>query len=233
MSRFIGKAVHLLALACTSLGLVCIAVFTVATLDARHGAWAAESAFDQLYKEMLEEPPDQQDWSEGRKKHYLETRAAEIGAPSGLIRIPSLDLTVPIFEGTSDLVLNRGAGWIEGTAGLGSSGNVGVAGHRDGFFRGLKDINEGDAIEIATIDGSLTYKVSEIMIVEPKDVYVLEPTPDPSVTLVTCYPFYFVGNAPQRYIVRAVLEDGQPLMSGLLTSQNSEPQQERNPKEKE
>jgi sortase A len=130
-------------------------------------------------------------------------------------------------------VLNRGAGWIEGTAGLGSSGNVGVAGHRDGFFRGLKDINEGDAIEIATIDGSLTYKVSEIMIVEPKDVYVLEPTPDPSVTLVTCYPFYFVGNAPQRYIVRAVLEDGQPLMSGLLTSQNSEPQQERNPKEKE
>ena len=233
MSRLIGKAVHLLALGCTSLGLVCLAVFLVATLDARHSAWAAENAFEQLYQEILAEHPDQEDWSEGRKKQYFESRAAEIGAPSGLIRIPSLDLTVPIFEGTSELVLNRGAGWIEGTAGLGSSGNVGVAGHRDGFFRGLKDIKEGDAIEIATIEGALTYQVSEIMIVDPKDVYVLEPTPDPAVTLVTCYPFYFVGNAPQRYIVRAVLENGQPLMSGLMTSHDSQLQQERNPKEKE
>lgn len=233
MSRFISKAVHLLALGCTSLGLICVAVFVVATLDARHGAWAAESAFEQLYQEVLAEIPDQEDWSEGRKKEYIESRAAEIGAPSGLIRIPSLDLTVPIFQGTSDLVLNRGAGWIEGTAALGSSGNVGVAGHRDGFFRGLKDIKEGDAIEIATIDGSLTYQVNEIMIVDPKDVYVLEPTPDPAVTLVTCYPFYFVGHAPQRYIVRAVLEEGQQLMSGLLTSQNSEPQQKRDATKKE
>ena len=106
-------------------------------------------------------------------------------------------------------MLNRGAGWIEGTAGLGSSGNVGVAGHRDGFFRGLKDIKQGDAIEIATIDGSLTYQVSEIMIVDPKDVYVLEPTPDPAITLVTCYPFYFVGHAPKRYIVKGELVTSQ------------------------
>jgi sortase A len=208
LSRFIGKAVHLLALGCTSLGLVCLAVFLVATLDARHAAWAAESAFEQLYREVLTDVPDQQDWSEGRKREYIESRAAEIGAPSGLIKIPSLELTVPIFRGTSDLVLNRGAGWIEGTAELGSSGNVGVAAHRDGFFRGLKDIKEGDAIEIATIDGSMRYQVNEIMIVDPEDVHVLEPTSDPAITLVTCYPFYFVGSAPQRYIVRGVLEEG-------------------------
>jgi sortase A len=208
LSRFIGKAVHLLALGRTSLGLVCLAVFTVATLDARHAAWAAESAFEQLYREVLTDVPDQQDWSEGRKREYIESRAAEIGAPSGLIKIPSLELTVPIFRGTSDLVLNRGAGWIEGTAELGSSGNVGVAAHRDGFFRGLKDIKEGDAIEIATIDGSMRYQANEIMIVDPEDVHVLEPTSDPAITLVTCYPFYFVGSAPQRYIVRGVLEEG-------------------------
>ena len=215
-----------MAVGCTSLGLVCLGVFAVATLDARHSAWAAESAFEQLYQEMLAEDPDQQDWSEGRKKQYFEARAAEIGAPSGLIRIPSLDLTVPIFPGTSELVLNRGAGWIEGTAALGSSGNVGIAAHRDGFFRGLKDIKEGDAIEVATIDGSLTYQVNEIMIVEPDDVHVLEATTDSVITLVTCYPFYFVGSAPQRFIVRGVLDDDQPPMSGLLTKRDSELQQE-------
>lgn len=208
LSRVIGKAVHWLALSCISLGLVCLAVFVVATVDSRHAAWAAESAFEQLYREALADVPDQQDWSDARRRHYVESRATEIGAPSGLIRIPSLDLTVPIFEGTSELVLNRGAGWIEGTAALGSSGNVGVAAHRDGFFRGLKDIKKGDAIEIATIDGSQTYQVNEIMIVDPEDVHVLEPTSDPAITLVTCYPFYFVGSAPQRYIVRGVLEEG-------------------------
>ena len=118
--------------------------------------------------------------------------------------------------------MNRGAGWIEGTAELGTTGNIGLAGHRDGFFRGLKDIKSGDVIELETLDGSLTYRVSEITIVDPEDVYVLAPTPEPSVTLVTCYPFYFVGNAPKRYIVRGVLENGQPLMSGLATAQEQD-----------
>lgn len=210
---------RILAPTFTLVGLACLIVFTLATVDSRHGAWAAESAFDKLREQALAEIPDQQDWSDGRKAKYLESQAAELGAPPALIRIPSLDLTVPVFKGTDEIVLNRGAGWIEGTAELGTTGNVGLAGHRDGFFRGLKDIKSGDMIEVATLDGSLIYRVSEITIVDPEDVYVLAPTPKPSVTLVTCYPFYFVGHAPKRYIVRGVLEDGQPLMSGLVTDQ--------------
>lgn len=199
---------RVLAPAFTILGFTCLVVFAVATVDSRHGAWAAESAFDQLREQALAEAPDQADWSAGRKAKYLESQAAELGAPPALIRIPSLNLTVPVFKGTDELVLNRGAGWIEGTAEPGSAGNVGLAGHRDGFFRGLKDLQSGDVIEIATFDGPLTYRVSDISIVDPEDVHVLAPTPEPAVTLVTCYPFYFVGNAPKRYIVRAVLEQG-------------------------
>ena len=216
---------RVLAPGLTFLGLACLAVFAFATLDSRHAAWAAENAFDKLREQALVETPDQQDWSAGRKEQYVASLAAEMGAPPALIRIPSLDLTVPVFEGTDELVLNRGVGWIEGTANIGSAGNVGLAGHRDGFFRGLKDVHSGDVIEIATFDGLLTYRVSEIMIVDPADVHVLAPTPVPSVTLVTCYPFYFVGNAPKRYIVRGVLEKGQPQMSGLVTGPKQYQQQ--------
>ena len=93
---------------------------------------------------------------------------------------------------------------IEGTALPGTDGNSGIAGHRDGFFRGLKDIAARDAIELETIEGKQMYRVERTWIVEPADVSVLDPTPVRSLTLVTCYPFYFVGSAPQRFIVRAV-----------------------------
>jgi sortase A len=86
----------------------------------------------------------------------------------------------------------------------GSAGNVGLAGHRDGFFRGLKDIQPGDEIEVEAIGRIDRYRVERTWIVNPEDVSVLDPTGEPSVTLVTCYPFYFVGSAPQRFIVRAV-----------------------------
>jgi sortase A len=95
-------------------------------------------------------------------------------------------------------------GHIEDTAPPGTDGNTGIAGHRDGFFRVLKDITEGDTIELQTLAGRETYRVERTWIVEPEDVSVLDPTPSRSLTLVTCYPFYFVGSAPQRFIVRAV-----------------------------
>lgn len=87
---------------------------------------------------------------------------------------------------------------------------MGIAGHRDGFFRVLKDISVGDFIDIESLAGSRRYRVLETLIVDPADVYVLDPTQEPSVTLVTCYPFYFVGHAPQRFIVRGVLADADP-----------------------
>ena len=147
--------------------------------------------------------PDQSLWGKTRIEAYRASFETQIGAPSGVLAIPKIALRVPIFEGTEDVTLNRGVGRIEGTATIGAVGNVGIAGHRDGFFRGLKDIAVGDAIEVQSRAGDVRYSVTEILIVEPDDVYVLEPTSEATLTLVTCYPFYFVGSAPQRYIVKA------------------------------
>ncbi len=142
-------------------------------------------------------------WAEGRIRAYRESLEVYMGSPLAILRIPKIRLEVPVLEGTDELTLNRAVGRIAGTARPGGEGNLGVAGHRDGFFRGLKDLAPGDELELETLEGEHSYRVAEILIVEPEDVYVLEPTPHPSVTLVTCYPFYFVGSAPQRYIVRA------------------------------
>jgi sortase A len=113
-------------------------------------------------------------------------------------------LEVAVLEGTDEWTLNRAVGHIEDTARPGAPGNSGIAGHRDGFFRGLKDIRSGDVLEIETHTGIDRYRVERTWIVEPEDVSVLDPTSTPSITLVTCYPFYFIGSAPQRFIVRAV-----------------------------
>ena len=112
-----------------------------------------------------------------------------------------------MLRGTDAATLNRAVGWIEGTSEPGEPGNVGLAGHRDGFFRGLKDIVVGDTIEFATLDRTETYVITETMIVDPDAVGVLDPTEEPAITLVTCFPFYYVGPAPQRFIVRAVRSD--------------------------
>jgi len=109
-----------------------------------------------------------------------------------------------VLPGSDDHTLDRAVGYIEGTAPPGTNGNLGIAGHRDGFFRGLKDIAAGDLIEIDTMDGQDVYRVERTWVVNPDDVSVLDPTPTPALTLVTCYPFYFIGSAPLRYIVRAV-----------------------------
>jgi len=132
------------------------------------------------------------------------------GIPSGVLSIPKLQLEVPVYDGTDDLTLNRGVGRIIGTARLGNAGNTGIAGHRDGFFRGLKDIAPGDRIDLVLPSQKSHYVVENIQITSPDDVSVLRPTPKASLTLVTCYPFYFVGSAPQRYIVIASLTGFEP-----------------------
>ena len=143
-------------------------------------------------------------WSEKRIRAYRDSLAEQFAAPMAVLRIPKLHLEVPVLDGTDDLTLNRAVGRIDGTARPGENGNLGIAGHRDGFFRGLKDIVAGDAISLETLSGTDDYVVEGIRIVPPEDVSVLDATASPVLTLVTCYPFYFVGDAPQRYIVRAV-----------------------------
>lgn len=124
-----------------------------------------------------------------------------------VLRIPGIELEVPVYQGTTEHVLRRGAGLVEGTALPGSAGNVGIAAHRDTHFRGLKDVAIGDLIELGTPEKTEVYRITAMEVVGPGDVHVLDDTGEPVLTLVTCYPFYFVGNAPQRYIVRATVAD--------------------------
>ena len=144
-------------------------------------------------------------WAPMRIQHYKASLAEHFDKPLAVLRVDKIHLEVPVFEGTSDLVLNRGVGRIEGTARIGQAGNVGIAGHRDGFFRGLKDVNVGDTMELETAAGTHTYTIDSIKLVDRDDVGVLKNGSIPELTLVTCFPFYYVGSAPQRYIVHAYL----------------------------
>ncbi len=146
-------------------------------------------------------------WSPQRVKAYEESRKAEVGPALAVLRVPKIGLEVPVLAGTDDLSLNRGVGWIAGTARPGGPGNIGIAGHRDGFFRGLKDVAVGDALELRTFHWSETYVVDDIRVVRPQDTFVLKPGKVRSVTLVTCYPFYVLGAARRRYIVHASFQD--------------------------
>jgi sortase A len=131
------------------------------------------------------------------------------GAPAavdgliGRIEIPRLPLSAVVVEGTGKTVLRRAVGHIPGTALPGEPGNVCLTGHRDTFFRRLKDLKIKDEIQLSTLAGNFNYEVESLRVVEPDNVGVLAPAGHNVLTLVTCYPFYFVGPAPQRWIVRA------------------------------
>ena len=187
-------------------GLVCLvawgALYTEGATGARYelGRFAALQAATQQQTAA----PDLSLWSPARISAWRITLNDPAPPPLAVLRIPKLRLEVPVLPGTDDFTLNRAVGHIDETALPGMDGNSGIAGHRDGFFRGLKDVGPGDAIEIETLRRKEVYNVERVWIVYPEDVSVLDETATRSLTLVTCYPFYHVGPAPQRYIVRAV-----------------------------
>lgn len=121
----------------------------------------------------------------------------------GKVAVPRLGLSAMVREGTDDNTLRRAVGHIQGTALPGSPGNVGLAGHRDSFFRGLRNIKRNDRIVMRTLDGNYEYQVESIRIVAPTNTDVLRASESNELTLVTCFPFNFVGSAPRRYIVKA------------------------------
>jgi sortase A len=123
------------------------------------------------------------------------------------LEAPSVGLAATVIEGSTDDMLARAAGHIEGTPLPGTTGNVGIAGHRDSTFRAVRNLKVGDTLRLTTGTGVFDYRIERTWIVNPGDVYVLDPTPRPALTLVTCYPFTFIGHAPKRYIVRAELTD--------------------------
>ncbi len=135
--------------------------------------------------------------------------ALPAGTPIGRIEIPRVGVRAMIVNGTSAACLRRAVGHIEGTPLFGSAGNVGLAGHRDTFFRGLRHISKGDRIEVRTLQGVFVYVVESTEVVPPTDVQVLDASVRPTLTLVTCFPFDYVGSAPSRFIVRASEETTQ------------------------
>jgi len=177
---------------------------SLAAFDQARAARSSPAATDRVALASAE-ATDFSLWSEKRIREYKASLTIAKELPMAVLDISRLRIRVPVFEGTSDLVLNRGLGWIVGTARPGETGNIGIAGHRDGFFRGLKDIVVGDTMELGTLEQRTTYVVDEIEIVTPEQVEVLQPRAAPAITLVTCYPFYFIGDAPQRFIVHATL----------------------------
>ena len=138
------------------------------------------------------------------------TEAVFRGSWIAKIEAPTVDLAATILEGSDDETLKRGAGHIEDTAFPGEPGNFGIAGHRDTVFRKVKHLQLGDPLDVTTATHVFHYRIAKTSIVDPDDVYVLDPTDHPTLTLVTCYPFEFIGNAPKRFIVHAVLMDEEP-----------------------
>jgi len=125
------------------------------------------------------------------------------GAIVGRLEIPRLGMSMIVFEGTDDDVLALGAGHWSASPLPGGKGNVVMAGHRDTFFRGLRSIQDHDVISITTLEGTERYEVESTRIVNPTETGVLAPTSKEALTLITCYPFVYLGHAPQRFIVRA------------------------------
>lgn len=148
------------------------------------------------------EKPDTSLWSASRIAAWGET-VDIVDRPAATLFIPSLHVEIPVFDQLNEAAVTLGASLIPGTGELNKSSNLGLASHRDGHFRHLKDLTEGDLLLLRTDSTLRQFRVVNTRIVRPEDTWVLEPSETPSITLVTCYPFYFVGSAPQRYIVSA------------------------------
>lgn len=190
-----------------------------AYLHAFFGASTAVAAFERAVAEPMNvnalqaEAPDKSDWSSKRVEAF-EDASKDAGLPLALLEIDRLGMQVPVFPGTDRVTLNRGAGIVEGTAYPGESGNMVLSAHRDGYFRALQGIREGDELRVRTLEGADQFVVKEVFITDPLDISVLESSNTRELTLVTCYPFYYVGFAPERMIVRAEIVDSAGASAG-------------------
>jgi sortase A len=150
--------------------------------------------------------PDTSLWAAGRIADYQASLQADLPEVLGVLEVPSVGLKVPVYSTNTELVMDRGAGVIDGMAYPHEPGNIGISGHRDGYFRVLKDVQVGDAIVLQSLEGEKHFKINATQVVAIADKTLLRDTDDQTVTLVTCYPFYFVGHAPKRFIVTASLD---------------------------
>ncbi len=204
--RALRGALRTLEYGLAATGLACLLAYGGACARASLTQSTSSAAFDAALAARLAqiqaESPNRSEWSAARVEKYEASLDAPVRA-LGRLEIPDAGVSVMVLEGTDETTLDRAVGRIEGTARPGEPGNLGIAGHRDGYFRGLRHVEPGDEIILTTLDGVAHYRVEATQVVSPARVEVLEQTNDPTLTLVTCYPFYYVGSAPQRYVVHA------------------------------
>ena len=177
---------HLFEWLLLGFGVGCLAMFAYEKVEARRFQAEQAAAFEQ------------------QARQQAATKRVHPGGLVGMLDVPRLELSTPVIEGDDMKTLKRAVGHLPDTPMPWDQGNSAIAGHRDGLFRPLKDVKIGDEIRFRTTREELRYRVTKTTIVKPDDLSVLEPQADEStLTLITCYPFYYVGTAPKRFIVHA------------------------------
>jgi sortase A len=185
-------------------GLICLGTVAYAYFDARLTDIEENRRLEEAIHSHKAQPASETDaLSSFQATEAPAPPKLEEGALVGRLEIPRVGVSSIVLEGVASRTLRRGIGHIPGTGLPFQNGNVGLAGHRDSFFRALQDIREDDLITLKTLEGTYEYRVEWSKIVQPADTQVLAATGEPVLTLVTCYPFYYVGSAPERFIVRA------------------------------
>lgn len=184
---------------CLFVGAVLVSLFVVSRL---HATVAGQTDLQTFEQAVAAFEPDTKLWSDSAKTKFHQAQALANPNIMALLEIDAVDIKVPVYFDTSEVNLNLGAGLVAGAG----ANNLAIAAHRDSYFRGLANIKQQDTIRVRHADGySDLYQVDQIMIVEPDDTRLLQNASESELTLITCYPFYFVGSAPQRYVVKAHL----------------------------
>jgi sortase A len=195
-------------------GLACLAFYAIVTAQSALYQRQAKAAIDRVIAAKpaaalpASTPAPAADAHESSTITRTAPRAASPaplarGALIGRVDVPRLNLSAAIAEGDDDATLGKAVGHLPDTPLPWQAGNAAFAAHRDGLFRPLRDIRVNDEVKVVTPRGEFLYRVKKTQVVNPDDVWVLAPTSTATITLITCYPFSFVGHAPQRFIVQA------------------------------
>jgi sortase A len=182
--------------------LVCLALFFWYEFEATYFQTSFSHAFDEQRRQSAEIPSAQSGSAFDPTTSRHPQAAEVISDLVGRLEIPRIGVQVMVLKGADPSNLRRGAAWLPSTARPGT-GNAAIAAHRDTYFRPLRQIKQGDVIRLTTLDARYTFQVDWTAVVDRDNTAVLGPTGKPALTLITCYPFYYVGNAPQRFVVRA------------------------------
>ncbi|MCL4401168.1 MAG: class D sortase [Acidobacteria bacterium] len=159
-----------------------------------------------------------EEWHKPVQSRQPAPQTPDLGVALAKLSIPRLNAAWFVFEGVGKKELRLGPGHMRGSALPGTSGNCVIAGHRDTHFRALKDIRKGDEIVVETRQGRFRYRVTDLEIVKPTNTKALAPTTSPVMNLITCYPFYYLGSAPKRFVVHAQMEPLEVAHSGAPPS---------------